>query len=144
MTVELGYFRSAELTELGQAYNGGFPEVHFEILGAWLPFLSLPIAGLIGAWFLVMCIRLLMRNMIASAIMGIYLFYGASLHFAGGMITFMLYPSYWAKIVLFIIAYVVEQQIMARGRGAQPGLSHGAAFPPPRRDRMVRTETSTP
>lgn len=139
MTLELGYFRSAELTELGQAYNGGYPEVHFEILGAWLPFLSLPLAGFIGAFLLVMCIRLLMRNMIASAIMGIYLFYGTSLHFAGGMITFMLYPSYWAKILLFVMAYMIEQQIMSRGRATVGAPPAAQSFPPPRRDRGIQS-----
>ena len=115
MTVELGYFRSAELTEMGQAYNGGYPEVHFEVLGAWLPFITLPIAGLFAALFLSFCVKLLLRNMIASAIMGIYLFYGASLHFTGGMITFMLYPSYWVKILLFVLAFTIERTIIQRG-----------------------------
>jgi len=115
-TLELGFFRSAELVELGQAYNGGYPEVHFELLGAWLPFLTLPLAGLITALFLRMCILLLYRNMVASSIFAVYLYFGFTLHYAGGMVTFFLAPTYWLKIVIFLIAFVFEGQVLKRGR----------------------------
>lgn len=127
-TVELGYFRSAELAELGQAYNGGYPEVHFELLGAWLPLLTLPLVGLLTALFLRMCILLLYRNMVWSSILGIYLYYGFTLHYAGGMVTFFLYPTYWLKIAVFILAYIFEAQVLKRAsrlRVAAPAHGYG-------------------
>lgn len=116
MTIELGYFRSAELAELGQAYNGGYPEVHFELFGAWLPLLTLPAAGIIAVLFLRMCILLLYRNMIWSSILGIYLYFGITLHYAGGMVTFFMAPTYWLKIALFLAAWIFESQTLKRAK----------------------------
>jgi hypothetical protein len=134
MTLELGYFRSRELTEQEQSYNGGFPEVHFELFGAWLPLLTLPLVGIIGAWFLSLCLALLYRNRVVTSVLGIYLFFGISLHFTGGMMTFMLTPTYWLKIAAFLIAWVVESRILGTAavlekRRALPPGSRGRAGP---------------
>lgn len=115
MTLELGYFRAAELTDMGQSYNGGYPEVHFELLGAWLPFVTLPLAGLLAAWFLSLCLQLLFRNLILTSILGLYVYFGMTLHFTGGMLTFALAPTYWVKILLFITCWVIERRIVERG-----------------------------
>lgn len=114
MTLELGYFRSAQLAELGQAYNGGYPEVHFELFGAWLPIVTMVLAGLLTALFLRLCILLLYRNMIGSSIMAVYLYFGITLHYAGGSVTFFLAPTYWLKIALFLMAYIFERQVIKR------------------------------
>ncbi|WP_299195683.1 DUF6418 domain-containing protein [uncultured Erythrobacter sp.] len=115
MTKELGYFRAAELTELGQAYNGGYPEVHFELLGAYLPFLTLPLAGLIASLFLSLFLRLLYRNLVMTSVLGLYVYFGITLHFTGGMLTFVLTETYWIKIALFLACWAVEGHIVARG-----------------------------
>lgn len=122
MTLELGFFRSAELTEAEQAYNGGYPEVHFELFGGWLPLLTLPIVGLIGAGFLSLCVTQLYRNHVMTAILGIYLFFGISLHFTSGMMTFLLAPTYWLKIAAFLITWTVESQLVGRQTGAPAGM----------------------
>lgn len=114
MTLELGFFRSAQLAELGQAYNGGYPEVHFELFGAWLPLLTMVLAGLLTALFIRLCIMLLYRNMVASAITAVYLYFGISLHYASGSVTFYLAPTYWIKVGLFLLAYIFERQIIKR------------------------------
>ena len=119
MMLELGYFRAAELTELGQAYNGGYPEVHFELLGAYLPFLTLPLAGFIAAWLLSLCVTLLYRNLVLTSVMGLYVYYGLTLHYTGGMLTFVLAPTYWVKIALFLACWAVERQLVARGEEEQ-------------------------
>ncbi|WP_241761253.1 DUF6418 domain-containing protein [Erythrobacter sp. NAP1] len=115
MTLELGYFRTAELTQLGQAYNGGYPEVHFELLGAWLPFVTLPLAGIITAWFLSLFLKLLYRNLILTSVLGLYVYFGITLHYTGGMLTFLLAPTYWVKIALFLICWAIERHIVERG-----------------------------
>ncbi|MHA7820563.1 MAG: DUF6418 domain-containing protein [Erythrobacter sp.] len=115
MTLELGYFRTAELTELGQAYNGGYPEVHFELLGAYLPFLTLPLAGFFAVWFLCLFLKLLYRNLVLTSVLGLYVYFGMTLHFTGGMVTFVLTPTYWVKIALFIACWLIEKRIVERG-----------------------------
>ncbi|WP_407875399.1 DUF6418 domain-containing protein [Qipengyuania nanhaisediminis] len=119
MTVELGYFRAAELTELGQAYNGGYPEVHFELLGAYLPFLTMPLAGLIAAWFLSLFLGLLYRNLVLTSVLGLYVYFGLTLHFTGGMVTFLMTPTYWVKIALFLGCWAAESAIVARAARCQ-------------------------
>lgn len=133
MTLELGYFRSAELTEAGQQYNGGYPEVHYELFGAWLPFLTLPLAGLLCAWLIRLCIVLLYRNLIGTSLAAVYVFYGVSLHFLGGGVTFVLAPTYWLKVLILVIFYIAEQRLLLRH--ARGGRGAAAAFSPayPRR-----------
>ena len=127
MTLELGYFRSAQLTDQEQSYNGGYPEVHFELLGAWLPLLTLPLAGMLGAWFLSYSLGLLYQNRIVTSILGIYIYFGMTLHFTGGMMTFVLATTYWAKIAAFLLALVVEKQIIAGQSRALASPAHGRA-----------------
>lgn len=119
MTLELGYFRARELTELGQAYNGGYPEVHFELLGGYLPFFTLPLMGFIAVWFLSLFLKLLYRNMVLTAILGLYVYFGLTLHFTGGMLTFVLAPTYWIKIAAFLICWLVESRLVERGNWAE-------------------------
>lgn len=128
MTLELGYFRTAELTELGQAYNGGYPEVHFELLGAYLPFLTLPLAGFIAVWFLCLFVRLLYRNLVLTSVLGLYVYFGMTLHFTGGMLTFALTPTYWIKIALFLVCWAIEKRIVERGEEARREAARAAAW----------------
>ena len=128
MTVELGYFRTAELTELGQAYNGGYPEVHFELLGAYLPFLTLPLAGLVAAWFLSLVLKLLYRNLVLTSVLGLYVYFGMTLHFTGGMVTFVLTPTYWVKIALFLLCWAIERRLVERGAEQEREAERQAAW----------------
>lgn len=133
MTLELGYFRAAELTELGQAYNGGYPEVHFELLGAYWPFLTLPLAGLLAASFLSLFLGLLYRNLVLTSVLGLYVYFGLTLHFTGGMLTFVLAPTYWVKIALFLACWVAESALVGRAarleqRREQERAWHAAQF----------------
>jgi hypothetical protein len=110
MTNELGYFRSARLAEVGQQYTGGYPEIDFEIFNPWVALLVLPLIGLITAWLVRLTIVLLYRNMIASAVLACYVLFGFSLHYAGGMITFLLAPTYALKVAALLIAIAWERQ----------------------------------
>lgn len=116
MSMELGYFRAAELTTAGQQYNGGYPEVHFELFNPWLALLTMPLFGLLTGWMLRLTILLAYRNMIASALASLYVFFGLSLHYAGGSLSFVLTPTYWAKIAALVIAYFWEVQFSAKAR----------------------------
>ncbi|WP_162627563.1 DUF6418 domain-containing protein [Erythrobacter sp. KY5] len=129
MTLELGYFRAEELTRLGQAYNGGYPEVHFELLGAWLPFVTLPLAGIVTAWFLCLFLKLLYRNLILTSVLGLYVYFGITLHYTGGMLTFLLAPTYWVKIALFLLCWAIERHIVERGVQPRIALHRRACDP---------------
>lgn len=110
MTKELGYFRSAELHRIGQQYNGGYPEIHFEIFNPWLALLILPLVGLLTAFILKTTITMLRKNMVLTSIMATYVYFGFSLHYIGGMINFITAPSFAVKVMLLIIAYFWERQ----------------------------------
>lgn len=114
ITLQLGYFRSAEIARMGQQYNGGYPEVYFELFNPWIAVLLMPIIGLLTALVLRLCIVLLYRNMVISAIAAVYVYFGFCLHYAGGSVTFFLTPSYWVKIVILIVAVMWEQQFTKR------------------------------
>lgn len=123
MTEELGYFRSMELAQLGQQYNGGYPEVHFSLFSSWIALFTLPLCGMLTALLLRYVIVLLCRNMIASSIMAMYVYFGFLLHYVGGYITFFLSPSYWVKIVLLLIALLWESRFASSSGRHSPRLT---------------------
>ncbi|HEV2568125.1 DUF6418 domain-containing protein [Sphingomonas sp.] len=121
MSLELGYFRSAELARMGQQYNGGYPEVHFELFNPWLALITLPLFGLATALMLRYTVLLLYRNMVVSAIAATYVFYGFSLHYAGGFLLFPLFVTYWLKIAALLLAIAWERQFTRRPPPAESG-----------------------
>jgi hypothetical protein len=145
MTTELGYLRSVDLAGLGQQYNGGYPEVDFQIFNPWLTLLVLPLIGLITAWMIRLTISLLYRNMIMSAVLACYVYFGFSLHYIGGFILFLFAPTYVAKIVTLLVVLAWERQF-SRPIGAAPALQgHGAraAFRPSAGSGLSRAGPST-
>jgi hypothetical protein len=102
MVKELGYERAAELLAYGEQFAGGYPEVFFELLG---PFWAWP--ALIGFAFLTLnFLRIAMTAVInqrlGTAIFAIYLFYGFSILYIGGMLNFLLAFTLYVKIILLI------------------------------------------
>lgn len=114
MEIELGYFRANELLNVGHQYAGGYPEIFFELFGFWAP---LPLMILLGCGAGYLCfftIRSLCRGMVLSAFMAIYLSYGFMIAYLGGMISFVLAPSYLIKLVVLIIFIIGERNILSR------------------------------
>lgn len=113
MEQSIGYFRTTELFSIGQQYAGGFPEIFFEVFGAWLAVPVMLAWGVATALVLRVTISNLLRGRVLTAIMGIYVLYGFSLTYIGGMLIFLLAPSFSIKIAVLIAVYFVERSVTA-------------------------------
>lgn len=113
MIKNLGDQRAAELLDLGQQYTGGYPEVLFELLGPWF---ALPVA-LAFSVVTVSLLRLIVVSVCLdrplTAAMGLYVFYGFSLLYIGGMLNFLLVWTFWAKCLLLVLVYLAERRLSA-------------------------------
>jgi hypothetical protein len=108
MIKAIGFERAAVLLAPGSQYAGGYPEVLFELFGIVA---ALPIAflfGLITAVVLRAIVLAVCRGNFGTVFMGIYVYYGFTLLYIGGMLNFLLVMTFWLKIALFAVVYWVE------------------------------------
>jgi hypothetical protein len=129
MEYELGYFRANALLSIGQQYAGGYPEIFFEIFGFWLSIPLMLLLGCVAAFLIYLAVRSLCRGMVLTAVMAVYLSYGFSVAYLGGMLSFLLAPTYALKIAALIVFMVTERHLLARRTGgpADFPLNSGAA-----------------
>jgi len=118
MVKALGYERARDLLSQGTQYAGGYPEVLLELAG---PYAALPLAFLFAAVTLTL-LRLVLiavsRGCLATAIMGIYVYYGFTLLYIGGMLNFLTTPTFWLKVAMLFIVYWFEGWIYSQNRRA--------------------------
>ncbi len=116
MLRNLGTDRTQELLDMGQQYTGGYPEVLFEFLG---PLLALPAAlafSIPTALLLRMSVLALCERRLLTVLMSIYVFYGFSLLFIGGMLNFLVVWTYWVKVAVLFVVYLLERGLYAFSR----------------------------
>lgn len=114
MEKELGYFRASELIGLGQQYAGGYPEIFFEIFGLWLALPLMLLFGCATAWLLYLALRSLLRGRVMTALMAVYVYFGFSVGYIGGMLNFLLAPTFAAKFVVLVIVAIAERYFLRR------------------------------
>lgn len=106
----IGFDRALELADAGNQFAGGYPEIFFELLGTWF---SLPVAlafGSAAAWILRSVVCSVCMGRIGTAVCGLYVFYGFSLLYIGGMLNFLLAWTYWVKLAAFASLSVLERR----------------------------------
>jgi len=114
MEFELGYFRANELLASGHQYAGGYPEIFFELFGFWLPIPLMILLGCTAAYLIYLALRSLCRGMPMTALMAIYLSFGFTVSYLGGMLSFLLAPTYAMKLLALIIFYIAERNIVSQ------------------------------
>jgi hypothetical protein len=109
MINNLGYQRAGELLENGQQYAGGYPEILFELFTTSVAVLIAFIFGFVTSWFLRLTLLSIARGHILTALMSVYIFFGFSLLYIGGMLNFLLVWSFWIKVAAFIVVRYLEK-----------------------------------
>ena len=108
MVKALGYDRSSELLDLGEQFAGGYPEVLYELLG---PILVVP-AMLVFATLTVALMRLIMlavaTGRVLTMVFAVYVYYGFSLLYIGGMLNFALAWTFWVKLGALAAFWLIE------------------------------------
>lgn len=116
MVKALGYARTEELLTHGSQYAGGYPEVLFELGG---PYAALPLAllfGLTTALLLRTIVVAVCRGNFGTVFMGIYVYYGFSLLYIGGMLNFLIATTFMLKVGVLILVYWLESNSYYRRR----------------------------
>jgi hypothetical protein len=116
MLRSLGDGRTRELLDMGQQYAGGYPEVLFELLGPWLALPAALAFSVPTAILLRVCVLAVCEQRLLTAFMAVYVYFGFSLLFIGGMLNFLVPWTFWAKVTALCVVYVVEQRRHARGQ----------------------------
>ncbi len=118
MINSLGFDRAAELADFGTQFAGGYPEIFFVMLGPWL---ALPVAlvfGLVTCWLLRLVVRAICLGRVGTALTGIYVFYGFTLLYIGGMLNFLIVWTYWVKVgALLLMLFLERHQVMQAAAG---------------------------
>ncbi len=120
MLKNLGGERSQELLGMGQQYAGGYPEILFELLGVWLALPAVLMFSLSTATLLRMCVIAVCERRFMTAFMSLYVVFGFSLLFIGGMLNFLVAWTFWVKCGLLAVAALFER-FLNRGRASRPG-----------------------
>jgi hypothetical protein len=116
MVKALGFGRTEELLSIGSQYAGGYPEVLFELV---VPYAALSVALLfsfITAWLLRVIVVAVCRGNFGTVFMGIYVYFGFSLLYIGGMLNFLIAATFGLKVVVFILIFVLELRFYRKRR----------------------------
>ena len=135
MSRELGYFRAARLIGFGQQYAGGYPEIFFDLFGPWIGLVLIVLLGVVSALLLRLSTVALTQGKLFTSLMAVYVYFGFSLTYIGGMLNFVLAPSFAAKIIILLLAMYLEGAVVAnvqrpRGTARPPRRSLARQFGP--------------
>jgi hypothetical protein len=112
-----------QLADEGTQFAGGYPEIFFELLGTWF---ALPVALLFGiatTWLLRVVVRAICLGRVATALCGVYVFYGFTLLYVGGMLNFLIVWTFWVKCGALLVVSLIERRHVATA----VALAEGAA-----------------
>lgn len=134
MVKNVGYERARELLNMGQQYTGGYPEVLFELLGPWFALPAALVLIVPSVLILRLTVVAVCEDRLLTAFMALYVYFGFSLLFIGGMLNFLTVWSFWAKIAALAFVYVLEQRSGTPERGSDTRVSpHPALSSSPQR-----------
>lgn len=118
MLINIGVDRTRELLAMGQQYAGGYPEVLFELFG---PYLALPVAAvfsIVTALLLRLVVTATCQGRVFTALLALYVYFGFSLLYIGGMLNFLLAWTFWLKLSALAAACAIERSHGVRASGA--------------------------
>lgn len=109
MSLALGESVAARVIGEGVQYNGGYPEILFELVGpSWAIACILALAGLTGL-LLRTTLRAVREGRLASAFAAMYVLYAPMLTLTSGMLDFLVAWTFWAKVGLLWMMLLLER-----------------------------------
>lgn len=131
MLLELGYGRATELiVGMGSQYAGGYPEILFELLGPYMPFLVTLLLGIVTAFFVRMLLLAIMRGYFISVFWISYVYFAICLIYIGGMLNSLIATTFLIKVFGMVFAMLAESHLERHGLRLLPwvlirGNGHG-------------------
>jgi hypothetical protein len=126
MIKNLGDDRAAELIDNGQQYAGGYPEILFELLGPWTALGAALLFSTLTAGLLAVVVTSFASGRLLTSLLAMYVFFGFSLLFIGGMLNFLLVWTFWAKCGALALIYMVERRRTPEASSGQRAWRAGA------------------
>lgn len=109
MALALGQSTAARVIGEGVQYNGGYPEIFFEMFGpVWGVACVLAVAGLTGL-LLRATLRAIREGRLASAFAAMYVLYALMLTLTSGMLNFLIAWTFWVKVGLLWAMLLLER-----------------------------------
>jgi len=110
MIKSLGIEEAERILIQGAQYAGGYPEILIELLG-WgaVPFAFM--FAIVTALLIRKVNLFVYQGQILSAILCVYVYYGFTLLYIGGMLNFLTVIIFWLKVLALILVSITEAQI---------------------------------
>lgn len=115
MLLELGYGRTTELLGMGSQYAGGYPEILFELLGPYAPFIMALLLGIVTAWLARMLLLAIIRGHFISVFWISYVYFAVCLIYIGGMLNFLVVTTFWIKMFGMVFSVLAENHLERHG-----------------------------
>lgn len=127
MAASLGEQRATEILDSDSQYAGGYPEVLVELFGLWFSLIPIFLAACGVAVLYRLVILATCYGRFLTLFMSGYILFTVNLIYIGGMLNFMLTPTFWLKLAVLAVVLVVEPWLMRapsppRRMVAEPGL----------------------
>lgn len=110
MARELGSARAAELLNAGEQFAGGYPEVLFELMGPLWVWPAMFLFAGVTLGFLSLALSAVCSQRLGTAFFAVFLFYGFSILYIGGMLNFLLAPTLYIKLAGLAFFYFYERR----------------------------------
>jgi hypothetical protein len=114
MVKALGVERTSDLLFIGEQFAGGYPEVIFELFGPLLSWPILVLYGCVTAMLLRINVWAVATQRLLTAIFSLWVFFGFSLLYIGGMLNFIIAWTFWVKIAGLCAALILESTPVRR------------------------------
>ncbi|WP_448585427.1 DUF6418 domain-containing protein [Thermaurantiacus sp.] len=108
MVKALGDERARDLLFMGEQFAGGYPEVIFELFGPLLAWPILIVYGFGTALLIRMVVWSVSQGIFMTSVLAVWVYFGFSLLYIGGMLNFIVTPTFWLKMATLMIVGTVE------------------------------------
>jgi hypothetical protein len=112
--------RAAYLKSVGNQFAGGYPEILYELLGPWVAWLAIALFAGVTALLLRHWLLSALRGHFLTAFFAAYVYYAFLVMYIGGMLNFLIVPTFWAKVALLAFFSWYELRRSNQGRPLMP------------------------
>jgi hypothetical protein len=108
--------RAAYLRSVGNQFAGGYPEILYELLGPMYAWLAIALFAAVTALLLRHWLLSALRGHFLTAFFAAYVYYAFFVMYIGGMLNFLIAPTFWAKIAFLVFFSWYELRRSNQGR----------------------------
>jgi hypothetical protein len=108
--------RATYLRSVGNQFGGGYPEILYELLGPMYAWLAIALFAAVTALLVRHWLLSALRGHFLTAFFAAYVYYAFFVMYIGGMLNFLIVPTFWAKIAFLVFFSWYELRRSNQGR----------------------------